>query len=248
MRVTVLGSAASFAGPGQACAGYLVAGETSRVLLDCGHGALSNLQRAADPAALDAVFVSHQHPDHFVDLYALHTMLRYAPDGTARSLALHAPAGLIGRMGCLLSESGRASLAQAFAARDLVPGEPVNCGDITVTAFPVDHMEDSFALVAECCGRRLCYTGDTAACAGVLAAARGCDLLIAEATLPERYAGRAPHMTGGEAGRLATEAGAGELALVHIWPGNDREEILHDAQAEYAGRVTVPAELDVFEL
>ncbi|TLM76671.1 MAG: MBL fold metallo-hydrolase [Actinobacteria bacterium] len=248
MRVTVLGSAASYAGPGQACAGCLVQGASAAVLLDCGHGVLANLQRVADPLALDAVVISHAHPDHFVDLYALHTMLRYAPQGPAGSLRLHAPAGLIDRMGALLSERGRASLAEAFDERGLVAGAPLAFDDLTVTAFPVDHMEGSFALTVECAGRLVCYTGDTAPGAAILAAARGCDLLIAEATLPERYAGRAPHLSAREAGALAREAGAAALALVHIWPANDREEILRDAEAEFPGPVSLPSEMDSFDL
>ena len=51
----------------------------------------------------------------------------------------------------------------------------------------------------------------------------GADLLLAEATLPEAYAGAAPHMTASQAGELAREAGARALVLVHVWPTNDRD-------------------------
>ena len=68
MRVTVLGSCASYPGAGQACAGHLVEGGGARVLLDCGHGVVANLGRALDPTTLDAVIISHAHVDHFADV------------------------------------------------------------------------------------------------------------------------------------------------------------------------------------
>ena len=79
MRLTVLGSSASYAGPGQASAGYLIEGGDARVLFDCGSGVLAKLQRVADPHGLDAIFITHGHPDHFVDLYGFQALLRYAP-------------------------------------------------------------------------------------------------------------------------------------------------------------------------
>lgn len=248
MRLTVLGSSASYAGPGQACAGVLVECEDASVLLDCGNGALVNLARVADPLALDAVFVSHPHPDHFLDLYALQALLRYAPAGPAPALPLHLPAGLFGRMGALLSERGRAELAEAFRVRELAPGVRVEVGDLMVTPTRVEHVEESFALVVEGPRGRVCYTGDTASGPAVLEAARGCDLLLAEATLPERYAGRAPHMTAREAGELARAADVGRLVLTHIWPTTDREAILDEAAEAFSGPVAVASELAVFEL
>lgn len=248
MRLTVLGSSASYAGPGQACAGVLVESDGARVLLDCGNGALANLSRVADPLALDAVFVSHPHPDHFLDLYALQALLRYAPDGPAPALALHLPPRLFERMGALLSERGRVELAEAFLVRELAPGVRAEVGDLAVTAVCVEHTESSFALVVEGPGGRLCYTGDTASGPAVCEAARDCDLLLAEATLPEQYAGRAPHMTAREAGELAHAADVGRLVLTHIWPTTDREAILDEAAEAFSGPVAVASELAVFEL
>jgi ribonuclease BN (tRNA processing enzyme) len=128
MRLTVLGSAASYPGPGQACAGYLVEHDETHVLLDCGHGVVSNLGEVIDPLRLDAVFISHDHPDHFADIYALQALLRYAPEGPAEPLALYLPPGLFERMTCLLSERGAAELAAAFLLHDLADGESIRRG------------------------------------------------------------------------------------------------------------------------
>lgn len=248
MRLTVLGSAASYAGPGQACAGYLIESATTRVVFDFGNGALANLAKVADPESLDAVFITHGHPDHFLDVYALQSLLRYAPEGPAAPLALHVPDGLFERMQLLLSERGAREFAEAFVCRAIEPGEPVVVGDIAVTPVRVPHTDPTFALVAECDGARLVYTADTQAGTAVLTAARGAGLLLAEATLPEAYAGAAPHMTASEAGRLAAEAGARSLVLTHVWPTNDRERMRDAASAEYAGPVSIATELETYDI
>ena len=53
MRLTILGSSASYADAGRACSGYLIENAGTRVLLDCGHGVLANLTQVIDPAMLD---------------------------------------------------------------------------------------------------------------------------------------------------------------------------------------------------
>ena len=248
MRLTVLGSSASCAGPGQACAGHYVEGGGARVLLDCGNGVLSNLGRVTDPLALDAVFVTHNHPDHYVDLYGLQSMARYAPEGAAGPIPLYLPAGLFERMQLLLSERGAREFAEAFVPVPLVHGESVVVGGLTVTAHLVQHTAPTFALIVRADGARLVYTADTAPCDGVFEASAGADLLLAEATLPERFASASPHMTATQAGALARDAGAGALVMVHVWPTNDREQMVVLASKNFGGPVTVARELDEFEI
>jgi ribonuclease BN (tRNA processing enzyme) len=248
MRVTVLGSAASCPGPGQACAGYLVEAAGARVLLDCGHGVLGHLGQVFDPLALDAVFVTHAHADHFADLYALHAMIRYAPEGPAGPVPLYLPAGLWDQMRCLLSERGSADIAEAFVPIDLVAQEPVRVGRLTVTPFPVEHTDPTFALRVEGDGVTFAYTADTSPTDRVLLAMVDADLVLAEATLPQRYEGAAPHLTPAQAGKLAREAGAHALALTHVWWTNDREEMAADASREFGAQVIVASEFDVFAI
>lgn len=248
MRLTILGSSASYAGPGQACAGYLVEGGGARVLFDCGNGVLSNLAEVADPLSIDAIFITHGHPDHFVDLYAYQSLLRYAPEGPAPAIPLHAPDRLFERMTGLLSDRGAAELADAFIHTELCADCPVAVKDLVVTAHAVEHTYPTFALVAEADGARLCYTADTGPTEDVLNAAHGADLLLAEATLPERYAGAVPHLTSSQAGLLARQADVGALVLTHVWPTNDRSAMVVAAAAEFGGPVSVASEYSMYEV
>lgn len=248
MRLTVLGSSASFSGAGRACSGHLIEAAGARVVLDLGNGAHANLCRATDPYSVDAVFITHLHPDHYLDLFSLMAMVRYAPDGARGRMALRGPDGLVERMACLLSSHAAGDVDAAFAFEPLRANDPVRMGDLTVTPRPVAHAGESFALVAEAGGRRLCYASDAILDDDVRAAAAGCHTLLAEATLPEEYAGAAPHMTATEAARLAAESGAERLVLTHLWPTVPRERILNAATAVFAGEVVLADELLVIEV
>jgi len=249
MKVTVLGSSASYAGAGQACSGYLVEHRDSKVLFDCGNGVIANLCKIVDPTTLDAVFITHEHPDHFLDIYALQALLRYAPEGPAAPLVLWLPDGLFERICCLLSEQGRHQLSEAFVTRALRPEEPIRIAELTITPMLVDHTDLTFGLIVqEPSGARLCYTSDTLLGEGARHAAEGATLLITDATLPEAYRGRAPHMTAVECATLAREADVRHLVLSHIWPTNDRESMLAEAKAVFGGEVSIASEFDVYDL
>lgn len=248
MRLTVLGSSASYPAPGRACAGHLVQSGGTAILLDCGNGVLSNLGKLIDPTELSAVFVTHGHIDHFADIYALQAALRYAPSGPMPPLQLHVPTGLFSRMQAALGEHGASELASAFEVHELAAAHSVTVGGIRITPHPVEHVGEAYALVLEADGARLCYTSDTRSGQPALTAARNADLLLAEATLPPEYENRAPHMTPAQAGQLAQDAGARMLVMTHLWPTVDRTQAVDAAGTRFDGAVAVASELDTFDI
>ena len=92
LTVTVLGSSGSYPGPGRACSGYLVQGGGKNVWLDAGSGTMANLQKHIDLAEIDAVVISHEHPDHWSDINGLQVACSYGkgPD----TVPIYAPATL----------------------------------------------------------------------------------------------------------------------------------------------------------
>jgi ribonuclease BN (tRNA processing enzyme) len=69
MRLTVLGGCGAWPVPGQGCSGYLAEHDGYRVLIDPGYGTMPRLPVAPD--SIDAVLISHGHPDHCADLNPL---------------------------------------------------------------------------------------------------------------------------------------------------------------------------------
>ncbi len=91
-------------------------------------------------------------------------------------------------------------------------------------------------------GRRLVYAGDTRPCPSVVAASRGADLLIHEATFGDHELDRARetgHSTARQAAQVARDSGAVRLALTHISARYSREapELLAEAREVFPATV-----------
>jgi ribonuclease BN (tRNA processing enzyme) len=78
------------------------------------------------------------------------------------------------------------------------------------------------------------YTGDTGVSDALGAWATGCDLLLAECSLPDTMAIR-EHLTPRQAGQLAAQAVARRLVLTHFYPPVDVVDILGDVAENYTG-------------
>ena len=71
MRLTVLGGCGGWPAAGQACSGYLVEHDGFRLLIDAGYATVPRLLQLVRPGLVDAVLISHGHPDHCADLNPL---------------------------------------------------------------------------------------------------------------------------------------------------------------------------------
>src|SRR6188474_1416336 len=71
MRLTVLGGAGGYPPAGGACSGYLIEHDGFRLLVDPGYAVVPRLLGIVPAGAIDAVLVSHGHPDHVADLNPL---------------------------------------------------------------------------------------------------------------------------------------------------------------------------------
>lgn len=121
----------------------------------------------------------------------------------------------------------------------------------TIRWEAVRHTVEAYAVRLEHEGRSLVYTGDTGVCESIERLARGADVLLAEATFPERLreAGTTfVHLSGVRAGRLAAKAGAGRLLLTHFFPCTDPAEEVSAASAEFGAAVEAVVEFGSYEI
>ncbi|MFJ1599876.1 ribonuclease Z [Streptomyces sp. NPDC088261] len=97
-------------------------------------------------------------------------------------------------------------------------------------------------------GQRFAFVMDTRLCDGVHTLAEGCDLLVIESTFldeDETLATDHGHLTAGQAGRVARDAGVRHLVLTHFSQRyGDPEAFERQARAAgFTGEVTVAADL-----
>ena len=141
--------------------------------------------------------------------------------------------------------------------------EVLTLGDLRVAAFEVEHqpVRHAFGFAFETPEAKLVLSGDTRAGAAVVEAARGAELLVHEVFVHREMpvvAGRRSaetvanvasyHTLSSEVGKVAAEAGAGILALTHfVPPGCDREALLAEVAADFAGPVVIGEDLMTIE-
>jgi ribonuclease BN (tRNA processing enzyme) len=215
IEITVLGCSGSYGAPaGGACSGYLVRAGGATLWLDCGNGTLAALQRHADVADVDAVVITHMHPDHCVDLYGLHVLNRY---GLERfGLPVYAPEGVEAAMTGLVGDWGG-----AFDWRAVGEGGTAQVGPIDLCFSRTDHPPPTLAVEVAHDGHRLVYTSDTGPLWSVEAFAPRADLVLSEATYQHDDIKSPLHVSARQAGENARAAGARRLMLTHLWPTVD---------------------------
>ena len=93
VRLVVLGCSGGYPAPNRACSGYLVETARSRIWLDAGSGTLSRLFARCSLADVDAVWLTHLHPDHWTDLpLAIHA-LAIGASRVEEAIAIYGPEG-----------------------------------------------------------------------------------------------------------------------------------------------------------
>ena len=252
MRLTIIGCTGSFPGPNSPASCYLLsatdyAGHTWRVLMDMGNGSLGVLQRYIDLAEIDAILISHLHPDHCIDLSGLHVAVKWDPRGWPKGrIPLYGPAAINEYLSATHGLEPDPGMSTEFEYHTWDEGHKVEIGPFTVEPFRVLHpAKDPYALRITCNsrdGRTLfAYSGDTDTCDGLIKAARGADLFLCEAAYQEGRddALRGIHLTGKRAGEAAQEAGVRNLLLTHLPVWNDPDIARAEAQSAFDGPVGV---------
>ena len=249
MKVTVVGCSGSFAGPDSPASSYLVQadldGRTWSIVLDLGNGALGPLQRHLDLADLDAVFISHLHPDHCVDVCGLYVTRRYRPEGPVPGrLDVHAPAGAADRFALMYHGLEHAGMTAELAVHELGDTVSTTVGPFTVTPYRVNHPVEAYGFRVEADGAVLAYTGDTDTTDALTPLLTGADLALVDSAFVEgRDEAQGIHLSGRRAAEAAVAAGGvARLVLTHIPAWNDPEACRAEAEQVWPGTVELAAQ------
>ena len=248
MRLTVIGCSGSFPGPDSPASCYLIEEQGFRLLLDLGTGALGAVQRYASLYEIDAVCLSHLHPDHCLDMTGYWVARTYAPDAPYPRIPVYGPPGTARRLARAQGVDGEEEMTGAFDFRDLRPG-PLEIGPLRLTLAHMNHPVETFGFRFEAGGAVLAYSADTGVSPDLVNLARDASVLLSEASflegpgLPEGL-----HLTARQAAEHATRAGVQHLLLTHLVPWNDRERSREEAAAAFGGQLTLATSGLVVEL
>jgi ribonuclease BN (tRNA processing enzyme) len=222
LELTVLGAGPAYTNrDGATGAAYLVRSGGTAILLDLGQGSFPRLAASIEPSRLDAVVVSHLHPDHFIDLVPLRHYLAYqfVPVRRVRVLG---PAGLANRIDALHARPG-------FTAETLdcsgLGVDPRLIGGLTLESRLVTHTEESYAIrLSRSVGPGLVYSGDCGVADDLAPLIRPGDTLLVEVSfgigpVPDG----ALHLDAPAIARLVDTTRPGNVLLTHLQMGFDPE-------------------------
>jgi ribonuclease BN (tRNA processing enzyme) len=236
VKLTVLGCSGSLPGPDSAASGYLVEADGFHIVIDLGNGALGALQRYLRPDQIDAVVLSHLHPDHCADMSALAVALQYGPVRPERPLPILGPVATPERIAALINPDPRhprdvENLTELF---DFTAHDDRELGPFSLSFASVNHPVPTSAVRISVNGRTLAYSADTGECPALVTLARDADLLLCEATFgPDDPYRPDLHLTGRQAGAHAAQAGVERLVITHVPPTGSRDVAVTEAAAAF---------------
>ncbi|MDF1519042.1 MAG: MBL fold metallo-hydrolase [Brevefilum sp.] len=246
-KVTFLGTASAIPDANHQNAHIVIKGGNRVVLVDCPGNPFVRLHQAKiNPLSITDLILTHFHPDHVTGFPLLLMDLWL--------IKRKAPLMIYGLPGVLEKCKQMMGLYDWDEWNDFFPVTFVECPniegsllfaseEIKVWASPAEHLIPSISLKASFVEGSICYSGDTAPSNAVVNLAKGCDILIHEATGNENG-----HSSPGDAGKIAQTAGVKRLFLIHYPFDRNPKVLLQEAKANFSGTVVVAEDLMVVEI
>jgi ribonuclease BN (tRNA processing enzyme) len=248
LQLTILGSSAAYPRAGGACSGYLVEEGKTKLLVDCGTGVLSNLQKVVALKDVKHIVLSHFHADHCFDVIPY----RYAlmrPLNKALHPHLYLPPGGNEALLKIVSafNTSPTFFSAYFQVEEYNPEAGLKLGNLSIEFSSVKHYIESYAMAISG-SKRLVYSADSGPCDELAKLAMGADLFLCEATRGEHDEAEWGHLAGGEVGALSRKAKVKRLLLTHFWPDHDYTPNIREAEAAFGKPVEVAEELRTYVL
>jgi ribonuclease BN (tRNA processing enzyme) len=244
LKLTVIGFWGGYPKQNGASSGYLLEHEGFNLLIDCGSGVLAKMQNIIEPEELDAVFISHYHPDHIADIGVLQH---------ARLIQ-----GFLGKDSPTLPIYGHAFDQEEYRKltyKEITkgipyqPNEVLYVGPFQISFLKTDHPVPCYAMRFEANGKSLVYTGDSSFKEEFIEFGKDADLLLCECNFYQHQNGKAAgHMNSIDAGKFAKRAGVKQLILTHLPHYGEISTLISEASTEYTGIIKLADEFQTISL
>jgi len=254
MKLTLLGTGCPKVDYKRFGPSNLVYSKNTKILVDCGSGVTQRLnQLGVSSADLNALFLTHLHSDHVVDLYQLiisswHSYRIkpwkiYGPIGTKKFVKKIMDAWKDERNQRIKYELRSSTKAFKIKVKEINSSGMIKINDIKVQYFEVDHKPVKYAFGFNFFHKKkkLTISGDTRPCENIMKYAQKSDLLLHEVYINHEMENikfskmrskqtlhnvKSYHTTSDQVGKIAKISKCKKLVLTHFVPTTFNEKKL----------------------
>jgi ribonuclease BN (tRNA processing enzyme) len=244
MKLIVLGNHGPFPGADGACSGFLLQDKDTNILIDCGSGVISRLQKYCKLEELDAIVLSHLHSDHSSDMF----VLRYAMQAKLKLNSIPKPLEVYTPPTPEIYYK-ELDYNGVFNLNNIADGMKIELKGFKITLYKTAHPVECYGMRIEKDGKVFAYSSDTIYHENIIKLAENADLFLCEANATEniRKTSSPPHLSVKEACDIARKSKAKKLLLTHFWFEEPRENYIGDAEGEF-DNVELSEELKEYEI
>lgn len=243
IKLIILGSGTCVPSLKRNAPGYYLEAGDCRILIDCGSGTLLQLEKAhRSYKDIDAVFITHRHPDHFADLMPLIQALIATPQfQREKDLFIFCPKEFLEYY-----EKAIASVLgnpNEFSVKTVEVRDKLDFGPFEIFTAETVHSSDSISYRFEHGKKSIVFTGDADYDKGLITLAERADILIADCSFPDsmKVAG---HLSASECGMVAQKAGVKKLVLSHIYPADAPDiDRVEESREVFTGDIVLAEDL-----
>ena len=244
MKLIVLGNYGPFPGRDGACSGFLLKDDNTNILIDCGNGVMSRVQRYCKLEELDAIVLSHMHRDHCSDMHVLKYAVQNKNNRKTmnRAVEVYLPATPD-------NEYSDLNVNGIFNLHAISDGYQIQIKDFKLTFYKTIHPVECYGMRVEKDGKVFSYSADTVYTDNIVRLAENADLFLCDANATEnlKSKGNVPHLSVKEACGIAKKANAKKLLLTHFYFEEPRENYMKDALNEFED-VSLSEELTEYDI
>jgi len=243
MRLTILGSGTCVPSLTRNASGYYLSISDRHILIDCGSGTLLQLERAGKHyQVIDAVFVTHLHPDHVSDLIPfIHALMATPGFVREKGLLIAGPKGI--RRFVESCVFGLLKKPKTFDCEIVEMEDKLTLGDTLVLATRTLHSANSLAYRFETGEISVVFTGDCDYDQNLVSFSADADLLIIDCSFPDAMKVRG-HLVPRECGLIAKKARIKRIVLSHIYPTPFPDDIrIEECKRVYDGDIVLAEDL-----
>jgi len=243
MKLIVLGSGTCVPSLKRNAPGYYLEVSDKHILIDCGSGTLLQLEKAGKSyRSIDAVFITHTHPDHISDLLPLIHALSATPGfKREKDLLLVGPGNLKKFYDSCIASVIRKPKTYVITVIEME--EKLDLGYVHVFSRKTIHSENSIAFRFQEGEKALVITGDCDYEEGIVELSKDADLLIIDCSFPNAM--KVPgHLTPVQCGLVAKRAKVKKLLLSHLYPTDSHDaDRVKECREIFGGDVSLAEDL-----